>query len=130
MLRRPSSQRRSRDKDDLELPLVPILDTFITLIAFLLMATSLLAVTLIDTPVPVVSASPPKIKQKPLSLTVKIELDRFNISSPFGKFRARRIDRTGDDRDFDQLHDVLLAFLYFHYSLPQNFNCSIKVFKN
>lgn len=109
MLRRPSSQRRSKSKDELELPLVPILDTFVTLIAFLLMATSLLAVTLIDTPVPVVSATPPKIKQKPLSLTVQIELDRFQISSPFGRIKAQRIDRTGDEQDYIQLHDALLA---------------------
>lgn len=109
MLRRPSSQRRSRAKDDLELPLVPILDTFVTLIAFLLMATSLLAVTLIDTPVPVVSATPPETKQKPLSLTVKIELDRFELSSPFGRIKQQRIDRTGEDQDFIRLHDALLV---------------------
>ncbi len=108
MLRRPSSQRRSKSKDELELPLVPILDTFVTLIAFLLMATSLLAVTLIDTPVPVVSATPPKDKRKPLSLTVQIELDRFRVYSPFGRIKAQRIDRTGEDIDFANLHDALI----------------------
>ncbi len=109
MLRRPSSQRRTRTKEDIELLLVPILDTFVTLIAFLLAATSLLSVTLIDTPVPVVSATPPEIKQKPLSLTIKIELDRFVLSSPFNRIRKQNIDRVGDDQDFVKLHDALLA---------------------
>jgi hypothetical protein len=53
MLRKPSQRRRSKGIQEIDLPLVPIMDAFVTLIAFLLMATSLLAVTLIDTPVPI-----------------------------------------------------------------------------
>lgn len=109
MLRRPSSQRRNSAKGEMELPLVPILDTFVTLIAFLLMATSLLAVTLIDTPVPLVSATPPETKEKPLSLTVDVEMDHFEIYSPFGRVKRQRIERKGEDEDFLKLRDALLS---------------------
>ena len=48
MLRRPSQRRSSKGVQEIDLPLVPIMDAFVTLIAFLLLVTSLLAVTLID----------------------------------------------------------------------------------
>jgi biopolymer transport protein ExbD len=108
MLRRPSSQRRGRGHSSLdELPLVPIMDAFVTLVAFLLMATSLLAVTLIDTPVPVVSSSPPDNK-RPLSLTVHLEQDRLRIESPFGLVPKVEIPRVETSYDFVKFHDALL----------------------
>ena len=109
MLRRPSSQRRARGNKSLEeLPLVPIMDAFVTLIAFLLMATSLLAVTLIDTPVPVVSSQPPENK-RPLSLTVHLEQDGLRLESPFGHIPRTEIPRTEQTYDLVKFHDLLLG---------------------
>lgn len=109
MLRRPSSQRRGQGRRHLEeLPLVPIIDAFVTLVAFLLMVTSLLAVTLIDTPVPVVSSAPPDTK-RPLSLTVFLEQDRLRIESPFGHIPRTEIPRTEQAYDLVKFHDVLLG---------------------
>lgn len=90
-----------------ELPLVPIMDAFVTLIAFLLMATSLLAVTLIDTPVPLVSSNPPDNK-RPLSLTIRVEEDRLLIESPFNLIQRQEIPRTDQAYNLTKLHDVLL----------------------
>lgn len=108
MLRRPSSQRRGNKVKLEELPLVPVIDAFVTLVAFLLMVTSLLAVTLIDTPVPVVSSQPPENK-RPLSLTVHLEQDRLRIESPFGHIPRTEIPRTDTAYDLVKFHDLLLG---------------------
>lgn len=108
MLRRSSGQRRGKIHQHLEeLPLVPIMDAFVTLIAFLLMATSLLAVTLIDTPVPLVSSAPPDNK-KPLSLTIKVQEDRLVVESPFNLIQRQEIPKTESTHNLTKLHDILL----------------------
>lgn len=108
MLRRASGQRRGSQHSNLEeLPLVPIMDAFVTLIAFLLMATSLLAVTLIDTPVPIVSTNPPDNK-KPLSLTIRVLEDKLVVESPFNLISRQEIPRTDTQHNLTKLHDLLL----------------------
>lgn len=107
-MQRPSARRRSRSQGDAELPLVPIMDAFVTLIAFLLLATSMLSVTLIDTPVPVVSNMPDNSKDKPLTLTLKIEESQLKLESPFNLIKAQTLPKVEKDYPFDKLHEALL----------------------
>jgi biopolymer transport protein ExbD len=85
------------------------MDAFVTLIAFLLLVTSLLSVTLIDTPVPVVSSDSPKDDhKKPLALTLKIEQDALVLSSAFRKIPEQKFPKVSVGYDLDQLHQALL----------------------
>ena len=108
MLKRPSHRRRSKGISEIDLPLVPIMDAFVTLIAFLLLATSLLAVTLIDTPVPMVSNVPDNSKDKPLMLTLTIEQEQLKLSSPFNLIKAQAFPKIDKDFPFDKLHEALI----------------------
>jgi len=109
MLRRPSQRRSSKGIQEIDLPLVPIMDAFVTLIAFLLLVTSLLAVTLIDTPVPVVSNEPPPKDEKPLGLTLKIEQDKLILSSQFGHVPKQEFPKVDKGYDVGKLHEALIA---------------------
>lgn len=109
MLKRPSQRRRSRGQEEIELPLVPIMDAFVTLIAFLLLATSMLAVTLIDTPVPVVSNMPDDSKDKPLMLTLDIEQEQLKLGSPFNRIKPQTFPKIDKNYDFAKLHEALIA---------------------
>lgn len=93
---------------EIELPLVPIMDTFVTLIAFLLMATSMLSVTLIDTPVPIVSNAPEDLNEKPLTLTMKIDQEGVKLESPFNLIKPMAIPRTEKSYDFAKIHEALV----------------------
>lgn len=109
MLRKPSKRRSGRRLEDIELPLIPIMDAFVTLIAFLLLATSLLAVTLIDTPVPVVSNEPEeKMKEKPLALQLKIGKDELALSSQFYPKIRQTFPKVEKDYDLLKLHEALV----------------------
>ncbi len=109
MLKRPSARRKSHGTGDVELPLVPIMDAFVTLIAFLLLATSLLAVTLIDTPVPVVSNVPDDSKEKPLMLTLKLTPEELHLSSAFNKIPVQKFPKIDKGYDLEKLHEALVA---------------------
>lgn len=109
MLKRPSKRRSGKGTQEIDLPLVPILDAFVTLIAFLLLATSLLAVTLIDTPVPVVSneQEPPK-KEKSLQLTLRIDQDALVLSSGNRLVPEQKFPKVDKNYDAPKLHEALL----------------------
>lgn len=110
MLKSPSHRRRSKGTEDAELPLVPIMDAFVTLIAFLLLATSLLSVTLIDTPVPVVSNMPDDKKDdKPLMLTLKMTPEELSLSSAFRRIPEQKFPKIDKGYDLDKLHEALVA---------------------
>jgi biopolymer transport protein ExbD len=109
MLKRPSHRRKSRSPSELELPLVPIMDAFVTLIAFLLLVTSMLAVTLIDTPVPVVSNVPETKQEKPLMLTLKIEGEGLKLGSAFRRIPEQSFPKIEKNYDFDKLHQAVVA---------------------
>ncbi len=95
--------------EDIELPLIPIMDAFVTLIAFLLLATSLLAVTLIDTPVPVVSNEPEeKMLTKPLALQLKIDKDELTLSSAFNRIPVQKFPKVDTSYDLNRLHEALV----------------------
>lgn len=108
MIKRPSSRRRSRGTSEIDLPLVPIMDAFVTLIAFLLLATSLLAVTLIDTPVPIVSNMPDNSKDKPLALTLTIEPEQIKLSSGFNLIKPQSFPKIDKNYDLEKLHAAVL----------------------
>lgn len=110
MLRRPSHRRSGKGNEEIDLPLVPIMDAFVTLIAFLLLATSLLAVTLIDTPVPVVSNLPDDKKpDKPLMLQLRIDADTLTLSSGFRRIPEQKFPKIEKDYDLVKLHESLIA---------------------
>lgn len=110
MLRKPSHRRSSKGVQEIDLPLVPIMDAFVTLIAFLLLATSLLAVTLIDTPVPVVSNEPEeKHPEKPLALQLRIEQDALILSSAFRRIPEQKFPKVDKGYDTAKLHESLIA---------------------
>jgi len=110
MLKRPSHRRRSKGTEEIELPLIPVMDAFVTLIAFLLLATSLLAVTIIDTPVPVVSTLPDDQKpERPLMLQLRIEQDGLTLSSAFRRIPEQKFPKVDVGYDVDRLHEALTA---------------------
>ncbi len=90
MLKRPSSRRKSHS-EGIELNLVPILDTMVTLIGFLLFTTSFLAIVSIESPLPQASSEEvqEKLKEKPLQLTVTIKEGEVEIWSPFNKIPTK-----------------------------------------
>ena len=109
MLKKPSQRRSGRRVEDIELPLIPIMDAFVTLIAFLLLATSLLAVTLIDTPVPVVSNMPDEPnKTKPLALQLRIDQDMLTLSSMSRQIPEQKFPKVEKGYDLDKLHEALV----------------------
>lgn len=110
MLRRPSQRRSSKGIQEIDLPLVPVMDAFVTLIAFLLLVTSLLSVTLIDTPVPVVSNVPEDKKpDKPLALQLEIKTDELILSSSFRRIPEQKFPKVDKGYDTDKLHAALIA---------------------
>ncbi len=109
MLKRPSARRKSKGNEVAELPLVPIMDAFVTLIAFLLLATSMLAVTLIDTPVPIVSNKREDAKDKPLMLTVTITPEGLKLESGFRLIKPVEFPKIDKDYDLSKFHEALVA---------------------
>ncbi len=107
MLKRPSARRKSQSQEAADLPLVPIMDAFVTLIAFLIMATSLLSVTLIDTPVPIMAAMPDKDPKKPLALTLKISEEGLKLESGSRLIQERVIPKVERDYNIEKLHQAL-----------------------
>jgi biopolymer transport protein ExbD len=92
MLKQPSSRRKS-GREEITLNLVPMMDTFVTLIAFLLYTMAFLSMVMVETPLP--TANPTdvaeKLKEKPLQLTISFRKDETEIWSPFQKIAAKKI---------------------------------------
>lgn len=96
MLKRPSSRRARKGGEQIELNLVPMMDTFVVLIAFLLYTMAFIVMTSVETPLP--TASPTevaeKLKEKPLQLTISFREDEVEIWSPFKKVDSKKIPNT------------------------------------
>ena len=110
MFKRPSSRRHS-ENHSAELPLVPILDTMVTLIGFLLFTTSFLGIVSIESPLPQASPDEVKeqIKEKPLQLTLTLREKDVEIWSPFSKIEPRAILNSQDGMpDTKSIHEALL----------------------
>lgn len=110
MLKRPCSRRKSHT-DQIELNLVPILDTMVTLIGFLLFTTSFLNIVNIESPFPEAStqANEEKLKEKPLQLTVSVHENDTEIWSPFERIASKKIPHQQPGQpDLKTLHESLI----------------------
>jgi len=110
VFKRPSSRSRS-NHESLELPLVPILDTMVTLIGFLLFTTSFLGIVAIESPLPQSSPEEVKeqIKEKPLQLTLTFKEKEVLLWSPFNKIPSRSIPHSAQgEPNIKAIHDALL----------------------
>ena len=110
MLKRPSARNKAY-KQGVELNLVPILDTMVTLIGFLLFTTSFLAMVSIESPLP--QASPEevreKILEKPLQLTLTLGEKSVEIWSPFQKINSKSIPNASDGEiNLKAIHEALI----------------------
>lgn len=111
MLKSPTSRRKS-SRDEINLPLVPVIDTMVTLIGFLLFTMSFFSVVSIESPFPQASARDveEKLKEKPLQLTVTVRDQEVEIWSPFERFPAKKIPHISTGLpDTKVLHESLVA---------------------
>jgi biopolymer transport protein ExbD len=111
MLRRPTSRRKS-NPEEIELNLVPVLDTMVTLIAFLLFTMSFMSLASIESPFPIASPKDveQKIKEKPLQLTLTVRDKEVQLWSPFDVIPAQVIPHTVDGTpDVAAVHQALLG---------------------
>jgi len=109
MLKRPS--RKNSHTGSFEVNLVPILDTMVTIIGFLLFTSSFLSIVSLETLFP--QASPEdiqtKIQEKPLQLTLSIEETELKLWSPFQKIESQVIPNTQEGKlDLKTLHEKLI----------------------
>jgi biopolymer transport protein ExbD len=111
LFKRPSSRRRGESRQ-IELNLVPILDTMVTLIAFLLFTTSFFAVVSIESPFPETSADAlkKKLTDKPLQLSLTLSDKEVEIWSPFERIPPKHIPNPAAGQpDVRAVHDYLVA---------------------
>lgn len=110
MIRRPSGRRKSQH-ELIELNLVPILDTMVTLIGFLLFTTSFLAIVSIESILPQASQAEAeeKRKEEPLQLTLTFYPNKTEISSPFHKIETQSFPNLDSGSPATQaIHDALI----------------------
>ena len=110
MLKRPSSRRKSAG-EQVSLTLVPIIDTMVCLIGFLLFTTSFLAIVSIESPFPTASTTDleERLKEKPLQLTVSVREKDLEIWSPFNRISSKTIANSPDGQpNVLALHEALL----------------------
>ena len=122
MFRTPSSRRKSAQQE-VQLNLVPMLDALVTLVSFLLLTMGYMAISVIDTPAPMVAPAEEQIekieKDKPLQLTAHILKDKIIISDWSGSRENHEIKtvpsteadaKPGDVRyDLESLHKLLIT---------------------
>lgn len=111
MFRRPSLRRKS-GSEQIQLNLVPILDTMVTLIGFLLFTTSFLSLVSIESPFPSASTAEvqKKLEEKPLQLTLTLRENEAEIWSPFEKIQSKTIPNASPGQpDAAKIHEALLA---------------------
>ncbi len=111
MLKRPTSRRRNSHGEQIELNLVPVLDTMVTLIAFLLFTMTFLNIVGIESPFPIASQEQQeqKLKEKPLQLTVSLRDNDAEIWSPFQKIASKTIPNPASGiYDLHAIHEALL----------------------
>lgn len=110
MLSRPSARRKT-DHKQIELNLVPILDSLVTLICFLMLTMSFFNVVSIESPFPQASPESVKeqLKEKPLQLTISFGERDLEIWSPFNKIASKKIPYVEEAKpDTKALHEALV----------------------
>lgn len=108
MFTRPSARRKTMSHG-IELNLVPILDTLITLIAFLLFTSAFISIAFIDTPVPMLAPAAEQIKkldEKPLQLTAHIQENQIFISDWTGSRESHKIPNVTDSSTGESQYDL------------------------
>ncbi len=110
MLKRPTSRRKTKN-EQIVLNLVPILDTMVTLIGFLLFTMAFMSLVHIESPFPVTSAeeSQAMLKERPLQLTVTLKENEVEVWSPFDKFPTKTIPHVNGKPDTAAMHEALIA---------------------
>jgi biopolymer transport protein ExbD len=110
VLKRPTSRRKGHS-GQIELNLVPMLDTLVTLIAFLLYTMTFLDIVGIESPFPIASTEhvEQKLKEKPLQLTVSLRENEAAIWSPFQRITTKTIPNPAPGLyDLHAIHEALI----------------------
>jgi biopolymer transport protein ExbD len=110
VLNRPSSRRKG-EKPQINLNLVPILDSLVTLISFLMFTMSFMSLVSVETPFPTASVAQneKKLKEKPLQLTVSVREQDLEIWSPFNRVASTTIRNVEDGKpNTAELHSKLI----------------------
>ena len=110
MFRRPTARRKASN-EIVSINLVPMLDALVTLIAFLLLSMSLLAIVSIESPVPMINKSvlEKPLLEKPLQLTLTLSPEQVEIWSPFAKIPAQSIaNRQKNTPNLTDIHKRLI----------------------
>lgn len=111
MFKRPSSRRKS-GHSEVQLNLVPILDTLVTLISFLLFSMAFLNLASIESAFPVASSETQanQLKTKPLQLTLKVEETQTKIWSYFDQIKPTFVPHLEPGKpDSVRIHQALVA---------------------
>ena len=110
MLKRPSSRRRTHPQE-VQLNLVPMLDALVTMIAFLMYTMAFLSLTMIESPLPIVSSeqNQQQLRERPLQLTLTLNDQGVLIWSPFDLIPQQTILNHADGTpDTLKLHEAAL----------------------
>jgi biopolymer transport protein ExbD len=110
VLKRPTSRRKGHS-GQIELNLVPILDTLVALIAFLLFTMTFLNIVGIESPFPIAGKEEveQKLKEKPLQLTVSLRDNDAEIWSPFERIASKTIPNPAPNvYDLHAIHEALI----------------------
>ncbi len=111
MFKRPSSRRKS-GHSEVQLNLVPILDTLVTLISFLLFSMAFLNLASIESAFPVASSEDQakQLKTKPLQLTLKVEETQTKIWSYFDLIKPISVPHLEPGKpDSAKIHQALVT---------------------
>lgn len=110
MLKRPSTRRHSQPHE-IQINLVPMLDALVTMISFLMYTMAFLSLTMIESPLPIVSneANQIQLKDRPLQLTLSIGEKDVLVWSPFELIPQISIPHLADGAiDLLKLHEKLI----------------------
>ena len=111
MLKRPSSRRRSHPAE-IQINLVPMLDALVTMISFLMYTMAFIALTMIESPLPMVSgeANQQAMKDKILQLTLTVNDKDVLLWSPFELIPQQTIPNKDDGSiDLLKLHEAAIG---------------------
>ncbi|MBT4793157.1 MAG: hypothetical protein HON90_16410 [Halobacteriovoraceae bacterium] len=103
--------RRKAKANLKKINLIPILDAVFIFIFFLLMSTQFVKIFEIGSVVPILSNSPPpKVKKKPLGLTITIKKNALIVSHAKPRQISKRINKNSDGQyNLSALHDYLVG---------------------
>ena len=110
----PTSRKSKRKLERLNL--IPILDAVFIFIFFLLMSAQFIKVYEIGSDVPIISNSPPpKVKKKPLALTLTIKKSGFVVSQGLPSRVVGNIKKNSEgEYDLNSLHNFLVGIKKNH----------------